>query len=226
MKHSGEKTIKKLVSEALQGFLDEDYPQSFDMDYFKSLTSFSNRIAYCQEHLERISSGSARIVYKIDDGKALKLAKNKKGLAQNEVEISHGQDRMTESIAARVIDFHPDSLWLEMELAKKARIPDFKRITGFDFDTIMCTLKNYYYENEPSRARGYQPCHISPETLEELWENEFFYDLRDYMMSYGVPVSDITHISSFGIVQRDWGEDIVLVDYGLSHDVYDTHYSR
>ena len=45
----------------------EDYPASFSMEEFKKLTSFAKRIAYCEEHLQRISSGSSRIVYKIDD---------------------------------------------------------------------------------------------------------------------------------------------------------------
>ena len=60
------------------------YPVSFNMAEFKTLTTFSERIRYCQTRLQRISSGSARIVYKIDNEKVLKLAKNRKGIAQNE----------------------------------------------------------------------------------------------------------------------------------------------
>ena len=44
------------------------------MKVFKSLPSFAARVRYCNEKLQRISSGSARIVYKIDDEKVLKLA--------------------------------------------------------------------------------------------------------------------------------------------------------
>ena len=62
------------------------YPVSFNMAEFKTLTTFAECIRYCQTRLQRISSGSARIVYKIDNEKVLKLAKSRKGIAQNEAE--------------------------------------------------------------------------------------------------------------------------------------------
>ena len=64
------------------------YPVSFNMAEFKTLKTFTARIKYCQARLQRISSGSARIVYKIDNEKVLKLAKSRKGIAQNEAEGS------------------------------------------------------------------------------------------------------------------------------------------
>ena len=54
------------------------YPASFNMEEFKNCNSFAARVRYCQARLPRISSGSSRIVYKIDDEKVLKLAKNAK----------------------------------------------------------------------------------------------------------------------------------------------------
>ena len=56
------------------------YPVSFNMDEFKMLKTFAARIKYCQAKLQRISSGSSRIVYKIDNEKVLKLAKTVKEL--------------------------------------------------------------------------------------------------------------------------------------------------
>lgn len=84
----------------------EDYPTSFDMDFFKTLPSFNQRIQYCEKYLQRISSGSSRIVYKIDDQKVLKLAKNKKGLAQNETEIDYSSE--LGEIVAKIFEYHPD----------------------------------------------------------------------------------------------------------------------
>ena len=68
--------------------ISEEYPESWNIEDFKKLTSFNARVKYCEEKLRRISSGSSRIVYKIDDQKVLKLAKNKKGIAQNNQEIT------------------------------------------------------------------------------------------------------------------------------------------
>ena len=79
---------KIIVTEAqYMKIIDEmAYPVSFNMDEFKMLKTFAARIKYCQARLQRISSGSSRIVYKIDNEKVLKLAKNRKGIAQNEAE--------------------------------------------------------------------------------------------------------------------------------------------
>ena len=58
--------IKNIIKES---FINEDYPESFDMDFFKRLTnkSFKKRIEYCDQHLERIANGTSRIIYKINN---------------------------------------------------------------------------------------------------------------------------------------------------------------
>ena len=68
----------------------EDYPSSWNIEEFKSLRSFAERKRYCDANLQKIASGSGRIVYKVDNQKVLKLAKNKKGVAQNEIESELG----------------------------------------------------------------------------------------------------------------------------------------
>ena len=97
--------------------LREDYPSHFDMEHFKSLKTFAQRIRYCDANLKRIGGGSSRIVFKIDDQKVLKLAKNKKGIVQNDTEIDRGNDTYYSSILAQVFDSDDDGLWVEMELA-------------------------------------------------------------------------------------------------------------
>ena len=79
---------KNIVTESqYMKIIDEmAYPVSFNMAEFKTLTTFAERIRYCQTRLQSISSGSARIVYKIGNEKVLKLAKSRKGIAQNEAE--------------------------------------------------------------------------------------------------------------------------------------------
>ena len=82
------KFVRKTLNENLIG---EDYPTQFDMNLFKSLKTFKERIEYCEANLKKIGSGSSRIVYQVDNNKVLKLAKNKKGIAQNETEIDRGR---------------------------------------------------------------------------------------------------------------------------------------
>lgn len=213
------KKINQLIKEEIEQYLDEDYPSSFDMDHFKSLSSFRKRIAYCQEHLNRISSGSGRIVYKIDDEKVLKLAKNRKGVAQNEVEVDYSQDNYIKHLFAETYEFHPDFLWLEMEYCKKLNFNRFKQLTGVDFKEYSNML---LYEKERVSSRSSRLKFPEPENYDELIENEFIVEVVDYIANYDIPVGDLTRISTYG---ENSDNEVVIIDYGLSKEVYDDYYS-
>lgn len=206
--------------------LEEEYPSSFDMEHFKTLSSFASRIRYCEEHLKRLASGSSRIVYLIDDDKVLKLAKNKKGIAQNEVEIDMGQQGMLTDTVAKVFDYHPDNLWLEMEYAKKLTKPLFKEITGFNFDDYTALIHNYYATSVVPRKKIHKVTSPPDNVVEDMWEDEFTYNILQMIGNYEVPTGDLERKNSYGVVERNGKKDIVVVDYGLSGDVQATYYSH
>jgi hypothetical protein len=215
MKH----LIKKLLREQL---MDEDYPSSFDMEHFKSLRKYAERVRYCDEHLKKISSGSARIVYMIDNEKVLKLAKNEKGVAQCEVEIQWGNDYYFGGILAKTLDSHPDGLWVEMELARKVKKNDFKTLADFNFDDL-----DTYLRNTEQEMKGKKPIFgIDQNVKEVMQENEFVIQLVDLMNAMGAPAGDMTRLNSYGIVKRDGHDTIVLIDFGLTNDVYSDYYDR
>lgn len=201
------------------------YPEEFDMNYFKSLTSFNKRIQYCEAFLQRLSSGSSRIVYKIDENTVLKLAKNQKGIAQNEVEGQHDCYRDNMNMFAKIYDTDENYLWIEMQLAKKAKPSDFKRLTGYDFNTV-CYWIDYC---KPDRYRNSNPLKTffdSPE-FEENWdEYGLLAELQEYIGNYDVPIGDLKRISSWGVVNGEYGEELVLIDYGLTNDVFNNYYKR
>jgi hypothetical protein len=202
----------------IQKDLDEDYPVSWSIDEFKKLTSFSARVNYCNQHLQRLSSGSSRIVYKIDDNKDLKLAKNKKGIAQNETEIDFGNDSYVNDVVAKIFDHDENNLWVEMELAKKVTPSIFKNIVGVTFENYCHIIK---YRNSISVDFGFTVS--KPENYNDIWENEFVYNMMDFMVNYELPWGDLCRLSSYGLVGNN---RIVLIDYGLTSDVYDTYYKR
>jgi hypothetical protein len=210
--------IRKLIKETLIG---EEYPSSWNIDEFKELNSFKSRVDYCNANLSRISSGSGRIVYKIDDEKVLKLARNAKGIAQNEVEIEYGNYYDISDIVAQVFDYHDKGLWTEMELAKKVNPSNFKETVGVTFPEYVSAL-NYHYFNDikPSKTSSYP----KPENMDDMWENEFIYSMLNFMSNYDVPVGDLRRLSTYGLVNRDGVNTIVMVDYGLTHDVYNDYY--
>jgi hypothetical protein len=218
------KNIRTLIREFVQeSDLLEDYPASFDMEVFKSLKSHAGRNRYAQEHLQRLSSGSSRIVYKIDDEKVLKLAKNDKGVAQNEVEIEYGQYGDLSGILAKIFDYDEQNhLWVEMELAKKVNASDFKNLVGYKFTDIQTAIHNYGIDSGNGRGRKQE---MDSELLDSMWENEFMYEIFDYIGNYGVPPGDLMRLSSYGLVKRDGKDQIVIIDYGLTHDVYSSYYS-
>lgn len=203
----------------------EDYPKTWDIETFKSLRSFSQRIKYCQENLQRISSGSSRIVYKIDDEKVLKLAKNRKGLAQNEIEAEYSQYHDLSDILARTFDYADDNTWVEMELARKVTANIFKQIVGFNWsDFVSAMNKQYYRVNPPKTFFSYRD-EPNTEIEDKMWENEFCYSMFSLLGNYDIPVGDLVRFSSYGVVNRGGINTLVLIDYGLNQENYESYYS-
>jgi len=208
--------LKKIIKEEILNKLIEDYPSSFNMDHFKALTSFKKRKEYCDEHLTLLNSGSGRRVYIIDDEKVLKLAKNKKGVAQNEVEINQSQDYTTDGLVAETYDYHPDFLWVEAEKCKRLTPKRFKEIVGIDFKKFSEIIKYEWYRINTNQKQ------IEPEEYDGIMdENEFVYNITTYMGDYQLPCGDLTRLSTYA--ENNNGE-VVVVDYGLTHDVFDGYY--
>lgn len=76
----------------------------------------------------RIGSGSGRIVYDLENGYVVKVAKNKKGFAQNEVE-HHISLTDPSNIFAKVIEVSDDFHFLIME--KAVQIRDFYEVRRY-----------------------------------------------------------------------------------------------
>ena len=205
-----------------ESVLDEDYPQNFSMDEFKQQSSFNGRIKYCQERLKRISSGSSRIVYQIDDEKVLKLAKNKKGLAQNEVETQYSDSGYP---TADIFDYHEYFLWTEMELARPLTPKIFQQITGFNWLDYEKAINNYGIDANGRKGDEKYKVPLNPEIMEAMWEDEFVYSMFSYIGDTHVPVGDLKRLNSYGVVKREGHDTIVIIDYGLTDSVYGTYYS-
>jgi hypothetical protein len=160
----------------------------------------------------------------IDDEKVLKLAKNNKGIAQNEVEISYGNDYTLDGIVAEVYESDENALWLEMQLAKKITPISFKQITGWNFNDYANIIYNYGIESG-NAGRYASKKSVPDELTEKAWEDDFTRGIFDYIGNYGVPAGDLTRLSTYGIVSENGTDSVVIIDYGLTHDVYKSFYS-
>lgn len=216
--------IQALIFEELASyFVTEDYPLSFKQDEFAKLRTFAERIRYCTQHLEKIAAGSGRIVFKIDDKMALKLAKNPKGVAQNLQEAQIGGDHYFQGIVAIVFNSDQQDQWVESELATKLKPTRFKQLTGVE----MLHLNMYLINRESENNRGGKEIfHIDPQIEEPMHDNQFVADVVELMHNYALNAGDLGRLSSYGEVSRDGQPTVVVTDYGLSDEIYKEFYVK
>jgi ribosomal protein S18 acetylase RimI-like enzyme len=133
-------------------------------------------------------------------------------------------DYYIKSHITEIYDCHPDNLWVLVEQAKKLTPTRFKELTGVSIELLNSFLSNQYSKNNPSKRMGLRS--MSPEMEQHLHDNEFASGIMDVMLNYGMPAGDLGRLSSYGEVIRDGKPDVVLTDYGLSDEVYSSHYQR
>lgn len=218
--------IKNKLNESLEEImletlLDEDYPTSWNVEEFQQLRNFAERKRYCDTHLQKISAGTGRIVYKIDNEKVLKLAKNEKGIAQNETETGLSiNNSYYSNILARIFNYDQKDRWNEMELARKVTPTAFKQMVGVTIDQFRMYLRNYQSRN----SGGRQIFGIAKEIEEIMNESEFVNDVIGFMNDTELGAGDLGKLNSWGLVHREGSDSLVMIDYGLTGDVYDSYY--
>jgi len=189
----------------------DTYNPNFNIDEFNKLTSFNSRKKYCDSVLQRIGTGSSRITYNLNPTTVLKLAWNKKGLTQNEVEAATKEDYYLHNsgILAKVYDYSDDYQWVISEKAFKLTPKIFKEITGVSFETYKHYINDYFNLSDDE---------------EYLHDNEFLYGVNDLIRNYNMMPNDFLHLPNLGYVIRDNEKEVVIIDYGFNNKVYTNHY--
>lgn len=206
------------------------YPINFNLEEFSRIPTFSGRKKYCDERLQKIGTGSSRIVYRVDDEKALKIAKNKKGIAQNEHEADWGRNNY--DIFAKIYEADENNYtWIEMELASKIKPSDFKRLVDVSWAEVCLTIEYIYDIYKPNKnpyyVKRYNSDLMEKFMNEEVYseKNEFLFNLYGYMTDYQpMMINDWTRIANWGIVERNGQELPVIIDDGLDELIYKTYY--
>jgi hypothetical protein len=198
--------------------LTEDYPPSFSMEEFNKIGSYARKLRYANAHLTRLASGSGRTVFKVDEQKVLKIAKNRKGLAQNSVEAEGYLQNY--DIVAKVFETDQNDIWIEMELAKKVSKSRFAALTGVTIEQVDRCVRYTTYIN-----KGHPSVAADKAAVEDLLaNNEFIIDLVSLNADYDMATGDQGRLSTYGEVLRDGKPRIVLVDFGLTNQVYNDFY--
>lgn len=210
--------------------LNEAAMPEFNLQTLSSIRSFAGKLKYCKQMLgPTFGSGSSRVIFEIDDNKVLKLAKNQKGIAQNEFEDDTSRYG---SIVVKVFDCADDYTWLVEENCIPAKEKDFEQILGIPFETY-CDLVKHSFNRYCRNGRQANTYILSPiecdRLLDQLYEQDeygFIPQLFNLMGDYQLPWGDLTRISTYGMVNRDGKPEIVVIDSGLSEEILDTYYRR
>ena len=216
-----ERTIKSFI-------LGEAMSDEFSFDTLKSLKTFRDRKNYCDKYLGfNVGSGSSRLVYQLDDEKVLKLAKNEKGIAQNEQEYSFGQEKfvdVTPHIFNEMCDI-VNFTFIVSEYVLPAKEKDFIELYGINFNTFISVINTVSVWYGRKRSLGTKV--LSDEEMEYLQEeNPVIKEFVDYVSNYQPPIGDMLRLANYGMVMREGSPQIVLLDSGLSDEVYNKYYKK
>ena len=213
-----------VITEKQHKMLQEAADEHFSLEELSAIQSFRGRFNYCTQHLgKHIGKGSSRATFQIDDEKVLKLAWNDKGLGQNIEE----KRTYNASIFPKVYDYDEDGKWIISEFVLPAKSQDFKHCFGMTFQQFASFISASGKYRFGGRYWNAMP---ENEWISYLENNEELSEFDEYIGNYGnhnfTPIGDMARLCNYGLTQRNGEATIVLLDSGLSEDVWNTYYKR
>ena len=198
-------------------------PEDWDSTIYNPTVSFAKRVKYAKERALQLGSGSSRVAFEIPyKGRktVLKVAKNTKGMAQNNVESEILGDHILSNIVIPMIDFDETSsspTWIHIEKADKVTPTMFKTLSGGD------DIKTFV--SNAAKMAGKYHTYVSDDEIAEIAakmeDNELLADLVFFIGNY-----DIIHVDFYAL--RNWGVykgKLVIIDVGLDSKTLKTYYS-
>lgn len=197
-------------------------PPDWDEEQMKKQkgTTFKSRVAYAISKSKKIGMGSSRVVVKIEEGgkpTALKIAKNRKGEAQNQAEIELLTDGYISQlgIVIPIVDYDKSEppVWLQTELA---RVPkSSKEICDYLGCKSLHSLLEY--ANGFHHPWGYRVQERILKTIDPQKEETFL----DYAQSLAELVNFNVSLADF-MRYQNWGfyhGKPVIIDMGFTKEV-------
>jgi hypothetical protein len=185
--------------------LDQILTKLSDLPYFK------DRIDLAEKEFEHLSSGSSRIIYRLPDDTVLKLAKNKKGLAQNKIESDPG---MSSPFVNPTLRSDPSGIWKVSPFRTKITEKEFQALTDIDFKDFGNALK-YALRSFSGDKDQDKPAHY-----DQIARTPIFQDITKIAKHFKVLPGDLARISSWS----EHDDHPIATDMGLTREIYDTYY--
>ena len=199
--------------------------------------SFKSRLEYVLSRVRRLGTGTSRVAFIIpDNGRdtVLKIAKNKKGLAQNEAEVAVLTDDYVRSmdLVIPLIDYdklNPVPTWLQTELARKVNRRQLEEM-------LFCSETPWgleYFVDAVYNITGRRQSHMPTleEIKEELEDSDYNEEEIEIFMEYANEVAMLITSSTLLLDDlrnvNNWGEyngRPVIIDLGYTEAVEPLYY--
>lgn len=201
-------------------------PGDWDSSAYTKEKSFASRVRYATARAKKLGAGSSRVAFEIEyQGRptVLKIAKNKKGMAQNEYEIRLLNDWYVKGLDITIPIIDSDEIddenptWLHTEKADKMTPTVFKsHMGGMDERNL------WFFIAWSVGRRSDPPGDMSRDEAQELLDNnETLYSLMDLAGNLDIEIPDLAVRSNWGLYKGN----PVLVDVGGSSEVMQKFYT-
>ena len=196
--------------------------------------TFKSRLDYAKQKAPRLGGGSSRVAFVIpDQGRetVLKIAKNKKGMAQNEAELDILKDGYIGQldIVIPLVDYdkaNSQPTWIQTELAKKASEKQLCAIMKCDNLQQLVNMawaitgKKKYLGNYQAYASHLLQTGHKEEDIETM--TDYANTLADLNNSFDVELGDFGRAANWGMYE---GKP-VIIDVGFNSNVMQQYYTR
>ena len=217
--------------------LESPLPDDWDKSQFnKKDNSFKSILEYCKERAKRLGQGSSRVAFEIEyEGRPtiLKIAKNSKGILQNEKEVNILEDRYFSHLIP-MIDYdteNPEPMWIHMEKAEKVTKQNCtKYVIDHNFFHFVSTINLHTrYKVYNNTAADNFAKYLKEEKniiFEDHPQYEEILSLFDTVFglvdSYDIIAGDFLQYNNWGI----YDDDLVIIDLGFDKETLKLYYGN
>jgi predicted Ser/Thr protein kinase len=205
-------------------------PSDWDAKAFGPKSSFKSRLAYALERAKELGRGSSRVAMTIEyQGKptALKVALNKKGLAQNEVEkdILMSNYARSSNMVIPIIDYdkkNKQPAWIQTAIAKPATTRQLCNLIGCLSLTHLVDMAIDIAKDTPDAVKSFIKTMKEQGKSKEEIESTYQYALllSELNRQFDLLLNDFKFQDNWGLIK---GKP-VLIDLGFTTEVMVDYY--
>lgn len=197
----------------------------WDSTVFNKNTSFKKKIDYAIERSKKIGSGSSRVAFEIEyKGRPtiLKIAKNAKGLAQNEEESKILEDTYISDIVIPLIDYDEKGYtWIHTEKAEKVTSSKLCKLMNVPSLQSLVYAADVNSKRRDSFLDEIRTFNKDDEDKIEV-AMEYVDKLSELNINYEVELGDLTRAANWGTYHIY----PVIIDLGFTYYTKDNFYSK